>query len=86
MQIEFANINGKWVAEFEAAAHFNLHLEKDAGSTYLYKSTGGNFVLVDTSYWLNNTVIDYDVYVDIPKRYKVESNVLPTVAVVTFNK
>ena len=86
MELTFNNINNKWVAEFEAAAHFNPHLEKEAGSTYLYKSTGGNFVIVDTPYWSDNTVIDYDVYVDIPKRYKVESRVLPTVAVVTFNK
>lgn len=85
MELVFNQIDNKWVAEFEAAAHFNLHIEKDAGRTYLLKSTGGNFVLVDTPYWSDNTVIDYDVYVDIPKRYKVESSFLPTVAVVTFN-
>ena len=85
MELVFNQIDDKWVAEFNAATRFNLHIEKDAGSTYLYKSAGGDFVLVDTPYWSDNTVIDYDVYVNIPKRYKVESRVLPTVAIVTFN-
>ena len=83
MELTFNNINNKWVAEFEAAAHFNLHLERDSeGRLDIYS----NGVIADIPYQDRKLVVDMDFAVAIPKQFKIVSASQPTVAVVTFNK
>ena len=83
MELTFNKTDNKWVAEFEAAAHFNLHLERDSeGRLDIYS----NGVIADIPYQDRKLVVDMDFAVAIPKQFKIVSVSQPTIAVVTFNE
>lgn len=76
-----------WVAEFEATADFNLHIERrdKGGDIWLYQRTnGGGWDIVNDFGNPRYGVIDYDCTALIyPKYIKVVSEVEPTYAAVT---
>lgn len=75
-----------WVAEFEATADFNLHIERDkGGNLMLYQRTnGGGWDIVNDFANPRFGAIDYDCAALIyPKFIKVVSEVEPTYAAVT---
>lgn len=75
-----------WVAEFEATADFNLHIERDkGGNLMLYQRTnGGGWDIVNDFANPRFGAIDYDCAALIyPKFVKVVSEVEPTYAAVT---
>ena len=83
MELTFNKTDNKWVAEFEAAAHFNLHLERNSeGRLDIYS----NGVIADIPYQDRKLVVDMDFAVAIPKQFKIVSVSQPTIAVVTFNE
>ena len=81
MELVFNQTDNKWVAEFEAAAHFNLHLERDSeGRLDIYS----NGVLVDLPYLNKKKVIDMDCHILFAKKIKVVSGSKPSMMVITF--
>lgn len=81
MELIFNKIKNKWVAEFDAATHFNLHLERNSeGKLDIYS----NEVLVDLPYLNKKKVIDMDFYVSFAKKIKVVSGSKPSMLVITF--
>jgi hypothetical protein len=90
MDLVFNLSNEMWVAEFEATADFNIHLEREVeGMFKVYQKTSGNdFALIDDLgdvYTQYKDVIDYDFAgVIFPKMIRVVSASEPTMAVVTF--
>lgn len=88
MELQFTQTGkGFYVAEFEATADFNLHVERKAiGQVLMYQSTGtGDYALVEGVKQLEGkTVFDYDFTALIyPKRIKIVSMSEPTYAVIT---
>lgn len=88
MELQFTQTEkGFYVAEFEATADFNLHVERKAiGQVLMYQSTGtGDYALVESVNQLEGkTVFDYDFTALIyPKRIKIVSMSEPTYAVIT---
>lgn len=88
MELQFTQTEkGFYVAEFEATADFNLHVERKAiGQVLMYQSTGtGDYALVEGVKQLEGkTVFDYDFTALIyPKRIKIVSMSEPTYAVIT---
>lgn len=88
MELQFTQTEkGFYVAEFEATADFNLHVERKAiGQVLMYQSTGtGDYALVEGVNQLEGkTVFDYDFTALIyPKRIKIVSMSEPTYAVIT---
>lgn len=88
MELQFTQTEkGFYVAEFEATADFNLHVERKAiGQVLMYQSTGtGDYALVEGVKQLEGkTVFDYDFTALIyPKRIKIVSVSEPTYAVIT---
>ena len=88
MDITFNKENDFYVATFEAAADFNLHIEKAQGIFRVYQSTvpNGEYDRVDNvgDQW-DNGAIDLDFTALIyPKYIRLVSAVEPTKAVVTF--
>lgn len=90
MDLTFQNINNEWVAEFEATADFNLHIEDVVeGEVHIYQTTvsGGAYsrVRTGTPYPSYQKIYDYDfVGVVWPKYIKVVCATEPTLAAVTF--
>lgn len=88
-ELIFNLVNDAYVAEFEATADFNLHIERSKVSyvQISQKTAGENFAPVvdmpiDSKY---NRVVDYDFAgVIYPKQVRVKTGVLPSVAIVTF--
>ena len=89
MELNFVKEGTKWVAIFDTASDFNLHIERENnGFLFVYQRTsatgkydsisGADFSRVDN-------VIDFDFSgVVYPKSIKIESEVEPTMCVVTF--
>lgn len=79
-----------YVAEFEATADFNLHIEREAGGDILlYQRTSGNgYDIVDGfGVQKHQGTIDIDFTALIfPKFIKIVSKVEPSLAVVTFKE
>ena len=85
MNLTFNKTSNGWVAEFEAAAHFNLHIEKEAGRLDLYRKTSGsNYDYVRIPYKGGSKVVDMDVPVVMSRDYRVVCDSEPTVAIITF--
>jgi hypothetical protein len=91
MELAFTKIDGRYIAEFQVSADFNLHIERDeTGPIILYQRTTsqGEYDYVKNFGFKQdgNKVIDLDfqslVY---PKWIKVESAINPSVAVLTTN-
>ena len=88
MELTFNKEGNRYVAEFQTSSDFALHIEKTDGSIGIFSKSveGGKYDYVRS---LNvsqyDKVIDVDVVgVVYPKWIKVESSVMPTMAVVTF--
>lgn len=89
MELTFQKSADRWIAEFEAHADFNLHLEGVLGGDILvYQRTAGSgyaYVNDATPIPSYANVYDYDFTgVVFPKSIKVVSETMPTMAVVTF--
>lgn len=90
MELSFVKEGGKYSAEFEVTADFNLHIERDTNGFLFVQqrtaSSGQYDSIQGVNFAPNDIVIDIDfVGVVYPKWIKVVSEVEPTVAVVTFN-
>lgn len=88
MELQFTQTEkGFYVAEFEATADFNLHVEHKAiGQVLMYQSTGtGDYALIEGVKQLEGkTVFDYDFTALVyPKRIKIVSMSEPTYAIIT---
>lgn len=82
-----SEIGKSWVAEFEATADFNLHIERSkGGNILLYQRTkGSGWDIVNDFANPRYGTIDCDCAALIyPKFIKVVSEVEPTYAEVTF--
>lgn len=89
MELNFVKEGTKYVATFNATSNFNLHIEKEHnGFLFVSQRTssqgeydsinGADFSKVDK-------VIDFDFSgIVYPKSIKIESEIEPTMAVVTF--
>lgn len=91
MELRFVKDGNVFVAEFEAAGDFNLHVERSAGGLFKVEqrtTTEGNYAKVDSLGYLDGKdVIDRDFVGAIyPKYIKVVSEVDPTLAIVTFSE
>lgn len=90
MDLTFTQQGNSFVAEFEATADFNIHLERDRGGVFrVYQRTAGSqYALVDELdkvYTQYKGIVDYDFAgVIFPKMIKVVSATEPSLAVVTF--
>lgn len=86
MELTFNKTDNKWVAEFQAPTHFNLHLErKDAGRLDLYRKTSGsNYDYIHVPHQITKEIADVDVPVIICSDYKIVCNSEPIVAIITF--
>lgn len=89
MELTFTKTDGKWVAEFEATADFNLHIERDEiKDLRLYQkgALNGNYEYVrEQGYNAIRKTFDSDFSALVyPKWIKIVSEVQPTMAVVTF--
>lgn len=91
MNLDFNLNQDRWVAEFEATADFNLHVEgvKEGNvSVFQRGSAEGDYAFVRGSVpypSLNTNVYDYDfAAVVYPKHIRVSCATQPTMAVVTF--
>lgn len=87
MELNFFKIDDLWVAEFEVAGDFNLHIERaNEGRMRIYQRTSGvKYKNVDATGWLDKILV-YDsdfAGVVYPKTIKVESKSKPHVAIVT---
>lgn len=89
MNLTFEKQGNKYVAEFEATSDFNLHIEKGNGTLSVLQSSvaGGKYDGVPSLRMMEvDAVLDTDVIgVIYPKQIRIVSEVLPTLAVVTFN-
>ena len=88
MELTFNKDGNRYVAEFQTTSDFALHIEKPKGSIVILQKSveGGRY-----DYIRNLNVPHYDKVIDVdvvgvvyPKWIKVESGVMPTMAVVTF--
>ena len=90
MELTFNKVKNGYVAEFEATADFNIHLEREkAGMFDVYQRTSGNeYALIDDlreEYAQQKRVIDYDFTgIIYPKMIKVVLGSNPTMGIVTF--
>lgn len=88
MDLTFNKEGKNFVAEFEATADFNLHIERNqGGNILLYQKTAGQgYDIVDNfGVQKHQGVIDIDFTALIyPKYIKVVSEVQPTLGIVTF--
>ena len=89
MELTFRKEGSKYIAEFEVAADFNLHLEReDGGLLYVQQrtSTSGQYDSIKGGDFApKEKVVDCDFAgVVYPKYIKIVSEVEPTLAVVTF--
>lgn len=88
MDLTFNKEGKNFVAEFEATADFNLHIERNKGGDILLyvRTQGGGYDIVDDfGVQRHQGVIDYDCTALVyPKWIKIVSEVEPTFAAVTF--
>lgn len=89
MDLNFTKTEGKWVAEFQATADFNLHIERDdAKDLYIYQKgiSDGRYEYVrEQGYNAIRKTFDSDFTALVyPKWIKIVSMAQPTMAVVTF--
>lgn len=87
MELTFVQQSGKYVAEFEAAGDFNLHVEKPYGPMWISQRTAGTkWDRVKAIKGLGEeSTFDYDFTGTVyPKSIRIECEVEPTLAVVTF--
>lgn len=89
MNLEFVKDGNVFVAEFEVAGDFNLHVERPASglfSVYQRTAQSGKYAYVEgLGSQTGKDVIEYDFTgVIYPKSIRVVSEVNPTLAVVTF--
>lgn len=85
MELTFVQQSGKYVAEFEAAGDFNLHVEKPYGPMWISQRTAGTkWDRVKEIKGLGEeSTFDYDFTALVyPKFIKIECEVEPTLAVV----
>jgi hypothetical protein len=90
MNLEFVKDGNVFVAEFEVAGDFNLHVERPASglfSVYQRTAQSGKYAYVSgLGSQIGKDVIEYDFTgVIYPKSIRVVSEVNPTMGVVTFN-
>ena len=87
MELNFERIDNLYVAEFEVASDFNLHIERDTeGRLDIYQRTaGGQYEYINDIGWLNRRLVyDYDFTALVyPKYIKIVTSVLPLVATIT---
>lgn len=87
MELNFTKVGGLYVAEFAVTADFNLHIEKENGYLRVKQSTveGGVYDFVQGIRPADaDNVIDVDFTALVyPKHIRVESVVLPTMAIVS---
>lgn len=90
MELTFNKVNNKYIATFTATSNFNIHIEQTGGIVELYYTSVED---AKPKYLkaLNNSkdekVIDVDCEVLVfPKYVTLESSVLPTKAIVTYNQ
>lgn len=87
MELTFNKEGSIYVSEFQVDSDFNLHLEKGVGFVKAYQRTAGDkFALIkDFGNHNGDHVIDVDIVGTVyPKYMKIECEVNPTVAQVTF--
>lgn len=91
MELVFTKENGRWVAEFEVASDFNLHIEGVTDSNvalYQRGSSTGEYAYVRNAvvYPSSGKVYDFDFTALVyPKYIKVSCATMPASGVVTFN-
>lgn len=90
MNLDFVKDGNVFVAEFEVAGDFNLHVERPADglfSVYQRTTQSGKYAYVKgLGSQTGKDVIEYDFAgVIYPKSIRVVSESEPTMAVVTFN-
>lgn len=87
-QLSFTKTNNQWVAEFEATADFNIHIERASNGTLgLYQRTTaiGEYAPIQGAVLQFGKAFDADfVGVVYPKYIKVVSSVEVTNAEVTY--
>ena len=91
MDLNFELSGNKWIAEFEANADFNLHIERQpVGDIYLYQKTAGSQydIVKEFGYYRGgDAILDLDfVALVYPKWIKIECDSKPTTAIVTFTE
>ena len=87
MELDFFKIDDLWVAEFEVAGDFNLHIERaNEGRMRIYQRTSGvKYKNIDATGWLDKILVFDSDFAGVvyPKSIKVESKSKPHVAIVT---
>lgn len=90
MELSFVKEGGKYSAEFEVTADFNLHIERDTNGFLFVQQRTASSGQYDSIQGANFTPSDRVVDIDFvgavyPKWIKIVSEVEPTMAVVNFN-
>lgn len=91
MDLTFVKTGNSWVAEFEATANFNLHIERgQQGRVSVYQGSDASGDYATAASWSDFNapkVMDVDFCALVyPKRIKVTTDSEPTKAVVTISK
>ena len=81
MELTFANINGKYVAELRAATPFNLHIEGGGSMSLLRRTSGESYKRMA---YLPCDVFDQDVNVVTEADFIIEIHDRPSMVVVTL--
>lgn len=89
MVLNFTKDGDKYVAEFNADANFNLHIERNEGGFLFVNQrttqSGRHDSVNGASFGYDDPVVDVDFVGAIyPKNILVVSQVMPTMAEVTF--
>jgi hypothetical protein len=90
MELSFVKEGGKYSAEFEVTADFNLHIERDDNGFLFVQQRTASSGQYDSIQGANFTPSDLVIDIDFvgavyPKWIKIVSEAEPTMAVVNFN-
>ena len=90
MELSFVKEGGKYSAEFEVTADFNLHIERDTNGFLFVQQRTASSGQYDSIQGANFTPSDIVIDIDFvgavyPKWIKIVSEAEPTMAVVNFN-
>lgn len=86
MELIFTKTNNDYIAEFHANKYFNIHIEGVTQAKLYHKTSGSEWDYVTNINDDFSDIIDTDVAVNIPKDFKITTDNMPTMAVVTINE
>lgn len=84
MELIFTKSSNGYIADFSASTPFNIHIERDGGRVLSVsrRTVGEGWGTIEII--RQGRVIDADVYNDIEREFRIQSDVEPTMCEITF--